>query len=68
MPVNSLHPDYENVAKRWDLVRSIVANSAKHLLRTVDPNDITRSNQYKDDAILTNFTRLTKDGLTGLVF
>ncbi len=68
MSVNSLHPDYEKICKRWDLVRSIVANTAKHLLRVVDPNDITRSNQYKDDAILTNFTRLTKEGLTGLVF
>lgn len=37
-------------------------------LRTVDPNDIVRSNQYKEDAILTNFTRLTRDGLKGLVF
>jgi hypothetical protein len=68
MSVNSQHPDYEKICKRWDLVRSIVANKAKHLLRTVDPNDKTRSDQYKCDAILTNFTRLTKDGLTGLVF
>jgi len=68
MSVSSLHPEYEKIHKRWDLVRSIVANKAKHLLRVVDPNDIIRSNQYKDDAILTNFTRLTKEGLTGLVF
>lgn len=68
MSVNSLHPDYVKICKRWDLVRSIVANNAKHLLRVVDPNDMNRSNQYKDDAILTNFTRLTKEGLTGLVF
>jgi hypothetical protein len=68
MSVNSLHPDYEKICKRWDLVRSIVANTAKHLLRIVDPNNMTRSNQYRDDAILTNFTRLTKEGLTGLVF
>ena len=68
MAVNSQHPDYVKMCKRWDLVRSIVANSAKHLLRVVDPNDMNRSGQYRDDAILTNFTRLTKEGLTGLVF
>jgi hypothetical protein len=68
MSVNSLHPEYEKIYKRWDLVRSIVANRAQHLLRVVDPNDIIRSNQYREDAILTNYTRLTKEGLTGLVF
>lgn len=68
MSVNSQHPDYVKICKRWELVRSIVANKAQHLLRTIDPNDQERSKQYKEDAILTNYTRLTKEGLTGLVF
>jgi hypothetical protein len=68
MSVDAQHPEYRKIHSRWDLVRSIVANSAKHILRTIDPNDPNRSIQYKDDAILTNFTRLTKEGLTGLVF
>lgn len=68
MPVNTVHPDYRDICKKWNLVRSIVKNNASHWIRTVDSNDPDRSKQYKEDAILTNFTRLTKDGLTGLVF
>lgn len=68
MPVNSKHPEYSQACKRWELVRQIVANDAKKHIRTVDVNDPNRSIQYKEDAILTNFTSLTKVGLTGLVF
>lgn len=68
MAVNQTHKDYDKAVKRWDLVRSVVDNNASHLIRTVDYNDPNRSKQYRDDAILTNFTRLTKIGLTGLVF
>lgn len=68
MSVDSLHPEYVKIAPKWDAVRSIIANDAKHLIRVVDPNDVRRSLQYREDAILTNFTRLTKEGLTGLVF
>jgi hypothetical protein len=68
MPANSTHPEYNHARKRWDLVRSVVNNDAMHWIRTVDKNDPLRSDQYKKDAILTNFTSLTKVGLTGLVF
>ncbi len=68
MPVNSTHPDYEKSLPKWTLVRHIVDNNAKAWIRNVDPNDPIRSEQYKSDAILTNFTRLTKIGLVGLVF
>lgn len=68
MPVNSQHPEYIKYRCRWDLVRSVVGNDAMHFIRTVDKSDVTRSDQYKQDAILTNFTALTKVGLTGLVF
>lgn len=68
MPVNTTHNEYDNAAPKWDLVRSIVDNAAKRFIRTIDKNDLNRSAQYKNDAILTNFTRLTKIGLTGLVF
>lgn len=68
MPVNSLHPEYEKMVDKWKLVRDIVNNDAQDHIRTVDPNDPVRSLQYKEDAILTNFTNLTKIGLTGLVF
>lgn len=68
MSVNSLHPEYVKIAPKWEVVRSIIANDAKHLIRAVDLSDTIRSTQYREDAILTNFTRLTKEGLTGLVF
>lgn len=68
MPVSEKHVQYEKMQPKWSLVRQIVDNDAKDLIRTVDEQDPCRSNQYKKDAILTNFTRLTKDGLTGLVF
>ncbi len=68
MPINSEHPEYHKFRCRWDLVRSVIGNDATHFIRTVDPADVQRSTQYKKDAILTNFTSLTKSGLTGLVF
>lgn len=68
MPIDSTHPDYHKAACRWELTRSIVNNDAQKWIRIVDRDDDTRSRQYRQDAILTNFTRLTKIGLTGLVF
>lgn len=68
MPVSEQHADYRASIKRWELVRSIVNNNATTLIREVDYQDPLRSEQYRKDAILTNFTRLTKDGLKGLVF
>lgn len=68
MSVDSQHPQYKHIAQRWNSVRAIVKNEAQDMLRMVDPNNRARSKQYKEDAILTNFTRLTKEGLGGLVF
>lgn len=66
--VKTLHPDYSLVKGRWQLVRAIVNNQAKEFIRKPDANDHIRNTQYREDAILTNFTNLTKVGLTGLVF
>jgi hypothetical protein len=68
MSVSTQHPEYSAAAKRWKLIRDIIDNCAKHRIRTPDVNDPIRSEQYKEDAILTNFTKLTQNGLTGLVF
>jgi hypothetical protein len=68
MPVNQTHREYDAVVPKWSLVRSIVNNDARKYIRIVDKNDMVRSDQYRSDAILTNFTRLTKVGLTGLIF
>lgn len=67
--VNTCHPDYSKLSRDvWPIVRAIVNNDAKKLLPIVDASDPVRSRQYKEAAILTNFTKLTKDGLRGLVF
>lgn len=68
MPVTEQHPEYIKAMPRYKLIRSIVNNDAKCYIRTPDADDKERSCQYKDDAILTNFTKLTCEGLTGLVF
>jgi hypothetical protein len=73
MPVNSTHPEYSKAKKRWDLVRKIIDNDAKEYLRdTINcantNTEIELNRIYKEYAILTNFTNLTKEGLSGLVF
>ncbi len=68
MSVNTQHPEYKDACKRWALVRAIVGNKAEQYIRKPDINDALRNTQYRADAILTNFTNLTKLGLTGLVF
>ncbi len=68
MTVSVQHPEYSAAVKRWKLIRDIIDNCAKHRIRTPDAEDKLRSDQYKEDAILTNFTKLTQAGLTGLVF
>lgn len=68
MPVNDTHPEYRQAEPRYKLIRAIINNEAQSYIRTPDINDPARSAQYKEDAILTNFTKLTCEGLTGLVF
>ena len=50
------------------MTRAIIDNNAREYLSEVDPNDPLRTEQYKTNALLTNFTKLTRDGLLGLVF
>ena len=68
MAVNFTLPEYNNACKKWVLIRAIVDNDAKHLIKDVDPNDKVRSDKYRAHGVLTNFTALTKNGLQGLVF
>lgn len=67
MAVNSTHSDYYKYSKKWELVRRIVDNDAKKYLPCIS-DDVNRSLAYKESGYLTNYTRLTKDGLTGLIF
>lgn len=68
MSVDYTLPEYNKAVEKWELVRSIIDNDAAHLIPDVDINDHDRSIKYRNNAILTNFTGLTKNGLQGLVF
>ncbi len=67
MTVNSHHPDYSANEDRWELVEDILENDAEDRIRVIDVNDGARSTQYREDAVLINFTALTLEGLAGLV-
>lgn len=63
-----LHSDYRFMTPRWAMTRAILNNEAEKFLRIVDINDSIRQQEYIRGAALMNFTRLTRDGLAGLVF
>lgn len=66
--ITSKHPQWMKQKEVWGVIRDIINNNAKKHLPLVDASDPIRCKQYRESAILTNFTRLTKDGLRGLVF
>lgn len=70
MTVYTQHPDYIKAAPRYKLIRDIINNDAMCHIRSPEPDNPTsaRNIQYKQDAVLTNFTNLTSEGLTGLIF
>lgn len=68
MPVNSTHPEYDNHHRRWKLVRDVVTSKVKQYIHPIDPGDNDRTQRYRNDARLTNFTSRTKSGLVGAVF
>jgi len=68
MPVNSTHPQYAHHSERWERVRSVIDSEVQKFIKTIDVNDSARDKQYRDDAILTNFTLRTRNALVGSVF
>lgn len=70
MSVSTLHPEYIKAAPRYKLIRDVINNDAICHLRNPEPDDPAslRNIQYKRDGVLTNFTNLTCEGLTGLIF
>lgn len=68
MSVDERHPEYKKHLDRWTLVRSVIDSDAKKYIKEIDSNDPNRNTQYRDDAILTNFTSRTKNALVGSVF
>lgn len=68
MPANSQHPTYVDALRKWSLVRAVIDNDAQEYIYTVDEGDPLRSKKYRQDAVLYNFTALTKNGLLGLIY
>jgi len=66
--VKSTHPSYDKNVVRWQLVRDVINSDVKQYIKAIDPTDVLRSERYRDDARLTNFTARTKNGLVGAVF
>lgn len=68
MGASSTHPQYNFYLPRWELTTDVVNTTVTKYVREIDINDIERTQQYKDNAILTNFTARTKQGLIGAVY
>lgn len=68
MGASSQHPQFDFYLPRWNLTTDVVNTTVEQYLRVIDPSDIVRSEQYKTNSILTNFTARTKQGLIGAVY
>jgi hypothetical protein len=65
MGINAQHPQYVEYAKRWRLTRDVVDARTDKFIREIEEGNAERNVQYREDAILTNFTARTKHGLVG---
>ena len=70
MTVTAKHPQHTKFMSKWTLTEAVVDGDAHQFIRDVDTTgkDAGRNVQYKNDAILTNFTARTKHGLVGAAF
>ncbi len=68
MPVNTRHPEYTRFLPRWTKCRRLMDSDAHQYIEDIEVGNPTRSEKYRSDAILTNFTARTVNGLVGLVF
>ena len=68
MGVSATHPRYSFYVPRWELTTDVVNTTVTDYLRVADVNDEERNEEYVKNAILTNFTSRTKQGLIGAVY
>ncbi len=72
--IATLHPDYIAAKPKWDRVRSVMRSECRHFLRNVGASESDekygkkRQKEYEDGATLYNFSRRTRDGMTGAIF
>jgi len=68
MTVSTRHPEYTKHYKTWKMIRKVLAGDVEKFIKPVDPDDKERNDRYRDDAVFTNFTEKTRNGLIGSVF
>jgi len=68
MSVQATHPQYDEFKERWKITTDVVNADVMQYLKIIEIGDPIRNAQYKNDAILTNFTARTKQGLVGAAF
>ena len=66
--VNTVRAEVSHYAKKWKMVRDLMRTNVKDYIFDLEDPDIERNKRYKDSAVLTNFTKRTRDGLVGAVF
>ena len=68
MTVSTRHPEYIKQCDTWKLIDKVLSGDVKKYIKPVDPDDEDRNKRYTDDAVFTNFTEKTRNGLIGSVF
>jgi hypothetical protein len=68
MAVSSKHPQYLKFCDKWEIVKSVIDSNIQDKLVPIDKNDKERTERYKANAILLNFTARTKEGFSGRIF
>lgn len=72
MPVSTTHPKYQNMLDIWQKTRAATEGGKavydSNFLRTFNPVDTERQDQYKKGAYYLNITGRTKDALIGSIF
>lgn len=70
MPVKTPLKEYENELPRWSLVRDVMKNDIRKPIYVpdIDPNSIYRSEQYRLNGVINNFSKRTRDALIGSLF
>lgn len=66
--VSTIRQEVREYTPKWELVRNLMKTKVKDYIFDLEDPDTIRNKRYKDSAVLTNFTKRTRDGLVGAVF
>ena len=68
MSVTATHPEYMKHIETWKLIDKVLSGDVSKFIKPVDPENAERNKRYADDAVFTNFTEKTRNGLIGTVY